>query len=79
MSCWKTDQYRYGMNLNPEPDSIVAEIPVTPADNCIQILIITNSYNFSKYLELRRKEKSDVSFTDLFKNQSGQIDIQIRD
>ena len=53
-------------NLNPELYPLVAEILLTLQENGVQIFIATHSYNFAKYLEIRRKEKNQVMFHNLY-------------
>ena len=57
-------------NLNPELYPLVAEILLTLQKNGVQIFIATHSYNFSKYLEIRRTDKEQVMFHNLYKGSS---------
>ena len=61
-------------NLNPELYSMVAEILLGLQENGVQIFVATHSYNFAKYLEIRRKESEQVTFHNLYKNEGGGID-----
>lgn len=54
-------------NLNPELYPLVAEILLELQKNGVQIFVATHSYNFAKYLEIRRKEKEQVMFHNLYK------------
>lgn len=53
-------------NLNPELFSILADVLLELAANGVQIFLATHSYNFAKYLEIRRKEKEQVMFHNLY-------------
>ena len=53
-------------NLNPELFSLVAEILLELQKNGIQIFVATHSYNFAKYLEIRRTEIEQVQFHNLY-------------
>ena len=53
-------------NLNPELFSLVAEILLELQKNGIQIFVATHSYNFAKYLEIRRTENEQVQFHNLY-------------
>ena len=45
-------------NLNPELYPLVVNILLALQKNGVQIFIATHSYNFAKYLEIRRSETS---------------------
>ncbi len=53
-------------NLNPELYPLVAEILLELQRNGVQIFVATHSYNFAKYLEIRREEKTQVMFHNLY-------------
>lgn len=53
-------------NLNPELFPLVVEILLELQKNGIQIFLATHSYNFAKYLEIRRVEKEQVQFHNLY-------------
>ena len=53
-------------NLNPELFSLVVEILLELQKNGIQIFVATHSYNFAKYLEIRRTETEQVQFHNLY-------------
>ncbi|MCI8981704.1 MAG: AAA family ATPase [Hungatella sp.] len=53
-------------NLNPELYSLVAEILLELQKNGVQIFVATHSYNFAKYLEIRRENKEQVMFHNLY-------------
>lgn len=53
-------------NLNPELFPLVAEILLELQKNGIQIFVATHSYNFAKYLEIRRTEDEQVQFHNLY-------------
>ena len=55
-------------NLNPELYPLVAEILLELQKNGIQIFVATHSYNFAKYLEIRRTDKEQVVFHNLYKS-----------
>lgn len=57
-------------NLNPELFPLVAEILLELQKSGIQIFIATHSYNFSKYLEILRKDQEQVQFHNLYKGTS---------
>lgn len=57
-------------NLNPELYPLVANILLKLQKNGVQIFIATHSYNFAKYLEIRRLEKEQVLFHNLYKGTS---------
>ena len=53
-------------NLNPELYPMVANILLSLEENGVQIFIATHSYNFAKYLEIRRNEAEQVMFHNLY-------------
>lgn len=55
-------------NLNPELYPLVAEILLELQKNGVQIFVATHSYNFAKYLEIRRTNKEQVRFHNLYKS-----------
>lgn len=55
-------------NLNPELYPLVAEILLELQKNGVQIFVATHSYNFAKYLEIRREKKEQVMFHNLCKS-----------
>lgn len=57
-------------NLNPELYPLVAEILLELQKNGVQIFVATHSYNFAKYLEIRRTCKEQVMFHNLYKGTS---------
>lgn len=57
-------------NLNPELYPLVASILLELQKNGVQIFVATHSYNFAKYLEIRRTEKKQVMFHNLYKGSS---------
>ena len=57
-------------NLNPELYPLVANILLELQKNGVQIFIATHSYNFAKYLEIRRFKKEQVMFHNLYKGTS---------
>ena len=54
-------------NLNPELYPVVAEILLELAQNGVQVFVATHSYNFAKYLEIRRKSEENVLFHNLYR------------
>ncbi len=71
-------------NLNPELYPLVAEILLALQKNGVQIFIATHSYNFAKYLEIRRTDKEQVMFHNLYKkyedeNRSSSLDYSVQD
>lgn len=57
-------------NLNPELYPLVANILLELQRNGVQIFIATHSYNFAKYLEIRRSKEEQVMFHNLYKGTS---------
>ncbi len=55
-------------NLNPELYSLVAEILLELQKNGVQVFVATHSYNFAKYLEIRRSFREQVKFHNLYKS-----------
>ena len=55
-------------NLNPELYPLVTEILLELQKNGVQVFIATHSYNFAKYLEIRRTLKEQVKFHNLYKS-----------
>lgn len=53
-------------NLNPELYPFVAEILLELQRNKVQVFAATHSYNFAKYLEIRRTDREQVMFHNLF-------------
>lgn len=54
-------------NLNPELYALVVDILLELEKNGVQIFVATHSYNFAKYLEIRRTEQDQVRFINLYK------------
>lgn len=63
-------------NLNPELYPLVAEILLELQKNGVQIFVATHSYNFAKYLEIRRTSKEQVMFHNLYKSRNSLSDEQ---
>lgn len=63
-------------NLNPELYDLVADILLTLTQNGVQIFVATHSYNFAKYLEIRRKQKEAVQFINLYKDDQDRVQSQ---
>jgi AAA15 family ATPase/GTPase len=57
-------------NINPDLYPLVANILLNLQKNGVQIFIATHSYNFAKYLEIRRTKKEQVMFHNLYKGTS---------
>lgn len=57
-------------NLNPEMYPLVAEILLTLQENGVQVFLATHSYNFAKYLEIRRNKQDQVLFHNLYRGTS---------
>lgn len=57
-------------NLNPELYPLVVNILLELQKNGVQIFIATHSYNFAKYLEIRKSQKEQVMFHNLYKGTS---------
>lgn len=57
-------------NLNPELYPLVAGVLLKLQENGVQIFVATHSYNFAKYLEIRRKNREQVMFHNLYKGTS---------
>ncbi len=57
-------------NLNPELYALVADILLTLAIHGVQIFLAAHSYNFAKYLEIRRKQKESVQFISLYQDEN---------
>lgn len=55
-------------NLNPELYPLVTEILLELQKNGVQIFVATHSYNFAKYLEIRRTDREQVVFHNLYKS-----------
>ena len=62
-------------NLNPELYPLVAEILLELQRNGVQIFAATHNYNLAKYLEIRRTEKEQVMFHNLYKVSSELPDV----
>lgn len=58
-------------NLNPELYPLMANILLALQKNGVQIFLATHSYNFAKYLEIRRTEKEQVLIHNLYRNDLG--------
>ena len=54
-------------NLNPEMFPVLAEVLLELQKNGVQIFTATHSYNFAKYLEIRRKKQEQVRFHNLYR------------
>lgn len=57
-------------NLNPELYPVVVDILGELQRNGVQMFIATHSYNFAKYLEIRRENREDVMFHNLYRGTS---------
>ena len=57
-------------NLNPELFPIVVDILLELEKAGIQIFIATHSYNLAKYFEIRRENKEQVQYHNLYKDSS---------
>lgn len=57
-------------NLNPELYPLVANILLQLQKNGVQIFIATHSYNFAKYLEIRKSRNEQVLFHNLYRGTS---------
>lgn len=57
-------------NLNPELYPLVADILLELQRNGVQVFAATHSYNFAKYLEIRRDFREQVMFHNLYKGSS---------
>ena len=55
-------------NLNPELYPLVAEILLELQENGVQVFVATHNYNFAKYLEIRRENKEQVMFHNLYRS-----------
>ena len=53
-------------NLNPELYPVLADTLLKLGKSGVQIFIATHSYNFAKYLEIRRADPQDVLFHNLY-------------
>ena len=60
-------------NLNPELYELAAEILLELQKNGVQVFVATHSYNFAKYLEIRRTEPEQVQFHNLYRTSDGRI------
>ena len=58
-------------NLNPELYPLVVNILLALEKNGVQIFLATHSYNFAKYLEIRRTEKEQVLIHNLYRKGLG--------
>ena len=65
-------------NLNPELYPLVAEILLELQENGVQVFVATHNYNFAKYLEIRRKNKEQVMFHNLYRNSNRFSDGMIK-
>ncbi len=57
-------------NLNPELYPLVADILLELCKNGVQIFVATHSYNFAKYIEIRRIDKEQVLFHNIYKKEN---------
>lgn len=57
-------------NLNPELYPLAVDILLELQKNGVQMFIATHSYNFAKYMEIKREKKEDVLFHNLYKASS---------
>ncbi len=54
-------------NLNPELYPVLADVLLELRKNGVQMFIATHSYNFAKYLEIRREKQEQVQFHNLYR------------
>ena len=66
-------------NLNPEMYPVVADVLLELQKNGVQIFAATHSYNFSKYLEIRRMKKEQVIYHNLYKADDGIVCVKSAD
>ena len=52
-------------NLTPEMYPVLADVLLELQKNGVQMFIATHSYNFAKYLEIRREKQHQVQFHNL--------------
>ncbi|MCM1047941.1 MAG: AAA family ATPase [Clostridiales bacterium] len=62
-------------NLNPELYPLVANILLELQKNGVQIFVATHSYNFAKYLEIRRTKTEQVMFHNLYMGTARQSEV----
>lgn len=62
-------------NLNPELYPLVVDILGELQKSGVQMFIATHSYNFAKYLEIRREKREDVLFHNLYRASSEMPEI----
>ena len=54
-------------NLNPELYPVLADVLLELQKNGVQMFVATHSYNFAKYLEIRRSVREQVQFHNLYR------------
>lgn len=64
-------------NMNPEMYPVLADIILALADYGVQCFVATHSYNFAKYLEIRKTKPGQVLFHNLYKG-STEIPEELR-
>lgn len=65
-------------NLNPELYPVLAEVLLKLQENGVQVFLATHSYNFAKYLEIRKKDAQQVLFHNLYWG-SPELSEQLKD
>ena len=66
----KNDGRKMDFSLEANINPLVAEILLELQKNGVQIFVATHSYNFAKYLEIRRTSKEQVLFHNLYKSRN---------
>ena len=62
-------------NLNPELYPVLADVLLELQKNGVQMFVATHSYNFAKYLEIRRETPEQVEFHNLYRGTAEQPDM----
>lgn len=56
-------------NINPELMPVIVDILIELQRNGIQIFVATHSYNFAKYFEVKKSDKDELLYYNLYKTQ----------
>lgn len=64
-------------NINPKYIPVIAELLVMLESEGVQIFVSTHDYFLSKYIEVKRRENSEVQYVSLYKDEEGRVQCEI--
>lgn len=64
-------------NINPKYIPILAELLIMLENEGVQIFISTHDYFLSKYIEVKRREDSNIQFISLYKDEENRVQCEV--